>query len=181
MFFVGADSGHGAVRVQGKTFKSMSTSAARHRRVLHICRNLMQWRGAAGPSFLRKIMFFAGSGKGYAGTERGSRGTKTGLVATGIGAVATACTSRSAGMYTFRHRNRLIINSGQKQRRHASGVCLLCDTKIRKKEAVCKCARICPRLSFCIFMRLICGFGTRNMRFRHAWRAVSVFISLPSL
>ncbi len=136
--------GGGAFRVQGKTFKSMSPSAARHRHVLHICRNFMQGCGAAGPSFLRKIMFFVGSGKGFAGMERGSRDTKTGLVATGIGAVATACTSRSAGMYTFRLRNPLIINSGQKQRRHASVVCLLCDTKIRKKEAVCKCAHICP-------------------------------------
>ncbi len=130
----------------------------RYIRGLHICRNFMQGNGAAGPSFLRKIMFFVGAGKSFAGTDRGSRDTKTGFVATGIGAVAAACTSRSAGMYTFRFRNPLIINSSQKQRRHAAGVCLLCDTKIRKKEAVCKCAHICPRLSFCIFMRLICGF-----------------------
>ncbi len=48
-------------------------------------------------------MAFSGTGMGFAGT-------KTGFVATGIGAVARTCTSRSAGMYTFRVCKLLIIS-----------------------------------------------------------------------
>ncbi len=50
---------------------------------------------------------------GFRGAERESLAAKTGLVATEIGAVAPGCTSRGAGMYTFRLCKWLIINNGK--------------------------------------------------------------------